>query len=168
MSVAIKELRRCLKFSDDTEFKFAKSRRDVRVNFLEVINNFKFRVRFIHVEKRLIRSKELQTNKNSFYGYFIKEVLKHSKFTRAKIRIDGSGDRIFRKSFLLYLRRELNNKENHIMENCKLVNSKGDMLIQAADMIAGAIRRSYDVAKKDCKLYRDVIEKRIESGWEFK
>ncbi|MFH0803839.1 MAG: DUF3800 domain-containing protein [Candidatus Tagabacteria bacterium] len=167
-SVAIKELRRKLKFPDNMEFKFAKSCKDVRVKFLETINSFKFRIRSVVVEKSLIRSKELQTNKNSFYSYFIKEALKHSKLMGAKIRIDGSGDRLFRKSFLSYLRRELNNKEKHIIKDCKLINSKGNMLIQMVDMVAGAIRRSYIDSKKDSKLYRGVVKKHIDSCWEFK
>jgi hypothetical protein len=38
----------------------------------------------------------------------------------ADIRIDGSGDRQFRKNFTTYLRKELNSIEKTIMKNCKL------------------------------------------------
>ncbi len=109
-------------------------------------------------------------NKNSFYSYFIKEALGHNggSILNAKIRIDGHGDRIFRKSFLSYLRRELNSKDKHIIKNCKLINSKNNVLIQMADMIAGSINRSYNISKKDRQTYRAIIEKHIENEWKFK
>lgn len=169
-AVAIKELRRSLKFPDDMEFKFHKSRKSVREKFLGIINPFKFRIRSLVIDKSIIRSKELQENKNSFYGYAIKTVLKHSNDTilNAKIKIDGSGDRVFRKSFLTYLRRQLNSKQKKIMKNCKLVDSKGNVLIQMADMIAGSIRRHCDKSKTDRLAYRNIIKKHIEDEWSFK
>jgi hypothetical protein len=171
VSVALKEYKRSLGFPDDVEFKFAQSRDTVRTGFLQIINKFKFRVRYLVVDKKLIRSSELKNNKNSFYSYAIKMLLKHSKGTinDARIKIDGSGDRVFKKNFINYLRRELNvNFNNKILLNCKLVDSKGNMLIQMADMIAGAIRRSYDPSKVDGKIYKDIISRHIEDGWEFK
>lgn len=168
-AVAIKEYRRSLGFSDQEEFKFNKSSNPVRVGFLETINKITFRVRFLVVDKSIIYSRRLKTDKDSFYSYAIKQVLKNSAntITDARIRIDGSGDRIFRKNFNTYLRRELNQSDKKIMKNCKLVDSKSDVLVQMADMIAGAIRRSYDDNKKENKLFRNIIEKHIEDAWEF-
>ena len=169
-AVAIKELRRDLGFPDNVEFKFHKSSKDVRTKFLQAVNPFKFRVRTLVVDKTLIRSQELQTNKNSFYGYAIKTGLKYTggSVLNAKIRIDGSGDRIFRKSFLSYLRRQLNSREQRIMKNCRLVDSKGNVLVQMADMIAGSVRRFYDEDKPDHKMYKAIIKKHIEDEWQFK
>lgn len=169
-AVAIKELRRSLKFPDDMEFKFNKSRRNVREKFLQKINPFGFRIRNLVIDKSLIRSDELKRNKNSFYSYAIKMVLKHSNnsILNAKVKIDGSGDRIFRKSFLSYLRRQLNSKEKRIIKNCKLVNSKGNVLIQMTDMIAGSVRRSYDKSKTDAGIYKNIIKRHIEDEWPFK
>jgi len=166
MAVAIKELRRTLNFSDYHEFKFYKSKDKVKTDFLQVINNYDFRIRCLVVDKSLLYSGELKNKKETFYAYFIKEVLKHSNDTiiNAKIRIDGTGDRIFRKQFLTYLRKELNSQEKTIMRNCRLVDSKSDVLIQAVDMIAGAIRRSYELDKK----YKDIIKNHIKNEWKFK
>lgn len=168
--VAIKEYRRKLKFPDDVEFKFFKSSEDVRKGFLEAVNPHKFRIRAIVIDKSKIRSNELKYNKSSFYSYAIKIVLQHSNNTiiNAKIRIDGSGDRIFKKSFLTYLRKQLNSKQKKVMKNCKLVNSQSDELIQLADMVAGSIRRSYDITKKDAPSYRNTIKKHVEDEWLFK
>ena len=169
-AVAIKELKRKIGFSDNTEFRFFKTRKDIRVKFLEAVKPFNFKVRCLVVDKSIIRSQELRNNKDSFYAYFIKEVLQYSSGSviNAKIRIDGSGDRIFRKNFFTYLRRELNNQEKSIMKNCKMVDSKSNVLIQMADMIAGSINRSCNPDKKDKNVYKKIIQKHIEDEWPFR
>ena len=169
-AVAIKELRRSLKFPDYMEFKFHKSSDKVKEEFLKTIKNFEFSVRCLVVDKTLIKSEELKNNKNSFYSYAIKTVLQYSnnEILDAKIKIDGSGDRVFRRSFLSYLRKYLNSSQRKIMKDCRLVDSKENVLIQMADMIAGSIRRSYDTDKKDHKKYKDIISKHISDEWPFK
>jgi hypothetical protein len=122
------------------------------------------------VDKNLLYSPELKSNKNSFYSYIIKMMLKHSNKTivDARIRIDGSGDRTFRRNFISYLRKELNGKDRKILQNCKLVDSKSDVLIQMADMVAGAIHRSYQKDKADSVIYKKIIEKYIQDEWNFR
>lgn len=169
-AIAIKELRRTLNFPDDMEFKFNKSSKSVREKFLRTINPFNFKIRSLVIDKSLIRSEELKKNKNSFYGYAIKTALKYSNnsILNARIKIDGSGDRIFRKSFLSYLRKQLNSKQKRIIKNCKLANSRGNVLIQMADIIAGSVRRAYDKSKTDSKIYKSTIKNHIEDEWQFK
>lgn len=165
-AIAIKELRRNLHFPDDMEFKYHKSRAEVKQRFFQTINAFKFRVRAFVVDKKLIHSDELKHNKNSFYSYAIKMVLKHSHGTilKAKLRIDGSGDRGFRRNFVAYLRHQLNSQERQIMEQCRLVDSKGNVLIQMADMISGCIRSSHDGGES----FKGIIRKHIEDEWHFR
>jgi hypothetical protein len=74
----------------------------------------------------------------------------------------------FKKSFLTYLRKQLNSEHKIIMKNCKLVDSKSDELIQLSDMIAGTIRRSYDKSKSLKTAYKKIIKKHLEDEWEFK
>ena len=169
-AVAIKELRRKLGFPDDMEFKFSKSRPEIREQFLQAVVPFGFRIRALVVDKSLIKSDELKNNKNSFYSYIIKLALKHSGGTviNASVKIDGSGDRTFRTNFLSYLRRELNSKDCKIIENCRLVDSKSNVLIQMADMVAGTIRRSYGKDKTDGKQLKKIIGKHIDDEWPFK
>lgn len=168
-AVAIKDFRRLMKFSDVEEFKFHKSSKSVREGFLKAINPLQFKVRCLVIDKKAVRSDELKTNKNSFYSYVIKMALKHSgnSIFNAKVKIDGSGDRAFRKGFLAYLRKELTFGQRKIMQNCKLVNSNGNVLIQMADMVAGSILRSYS-DKTDSDLYIGIIRKHIEDKWNFK
>lgn len=168
-AVAVKQLKRDLGFSDGVEFKFNKSSKKVRIAFLEAIKPYKFKIRSLVVEKKIIRSNELK-NKNPFYSYAIKMLLKYSggSISDASIKIDGSGDRVFRKAFIGYLRRQLNNKQRRIMKKCRLENSKNNVLIQLADMIAGSIHRSYQIEKTDKDIYKAIIKKHIEDEWKFK
>ena len=168
-AVRIKELKRELKIPEDVEFKFAKSSSKIKAAFLKAVNPFDFDVRFLAVDKAKIYSRELITNQNSFYSFFIKELLKHSggAIPNARIKIDGHGNREFRRSFVTYLRRELNNRDRIILENCKIVDSKENVLIQMADMISGSINRSYNADKDDRGDYRKIIEKHIKNVWNF-
>ncbi len=165
-----KDLKRKLGFPDDLEFKFNKSSKETRESFLRVVNSFDFKVRSIVFDKTKIKSTELKNNKNSFYSYAIKMVLKHSRnfIIQAKVKIDGSGDRVFRKNFLIYLRRELSTAEKPILKHCKIVDSKGNVLIQMADMVAGTIRRSYDDSRCNAKIYKAIIKKHIQDEWQFR
>lgn len=169
IAVAIKQLKRDLKFSDNTEFRFFKTRNENKIRFLETINPFKFKIRCLVVDKSVIKSPELKSKKDKFYSYFIKEALKYNEgdINDAKIRIDGGGDRNFRRSFLAYLRREININQRKIIKNCKLINSKSSVLIQMADMIAGSISRFYS-DKNNGQKYKQIIKKHITDEWHFK
>jgi len=169
-AIKIKELRRKLKFSDFYEFKFNKCNRRIRELFLKTVVNSKFRIRAIVMPKNIIVSEELQRSKESFYNYTIKMVLKHNFGTikNAKIRLDGHGDRIFRRELLTYLRKYLNMKERKIIENIRFRDSKQDVLIQLADMIAGSINRTFDKDKTDSKLYWGIIKRNKDDLWVFK
>lgn len=57
------------------------------------------------VDKRIIHSPELKSNKDSFYNFMIKELLTHSNGTivNANIYLDGHEDRSYKKLLELTL-----------------------------------------------------------------
>lgn len=168
-ALAIKELKRKIGFPDSFEFKFNKARKKIRKDFLTTVNPFEFTIRCLVLEKERIYSEELRSNKNSFYSYAIKTALKHAPaIQEASVKIDGSGDRTFRKSFTTYLRKQLNSREKKKITTCKLVDSRSNVLIQMADMIAGSVRRFYDTSKADRKEYKQIIAKHIKDEWLFR
>ena len=170
-AVAIKEFRRKMKFPDTMEFKFNKSSKKVRKGFLTEMARYKFRIRTIVMPKEKIYGQELKRSKESFYSYAIKTVLKHNNQTLkdAKIKLDGHGERIFRRKLTTYLRRELNIRQRKVISQLRFVNSKTNVLIQLADMVAGAIYRKYTSNKKDADIYYDILKKhrRIQDCWIF-
>lgn len=170
-AVKIKEFKRSVNLPDYYELKFNKLKKSLKIEFLEAVKDCKFRIRSIVVEKEVIYSTTLQTDKRKYYSFFLKKVLEKNNNTiaNAKLRLDGFGEREFKKAMTSYLRRELNHDvSNKIMENLKFVDSKKDVLIQLADMVVGSIRRSFEEDKTDQKIYKDIIKGRIEDEWKYK
>ena len=170
-AVAIKELRRGLGLSDSYEFRFNGSSRAHRLAFLARVAKFKFRVRAIVMDKSRIYGPELRRSKDSFYRYAIKMVLKYSfgRIQEARLKVDGHGDRAFRRELQSYLRREVTPREGEppVIRDLKIVDSRENVLIQLADMVAGAIRRHAEGEKDDRELYRAAIAIRFEDVWDF-
>ena len=170
-AVAIKELRRALNFSEHTEFSFSHSSKETRVAFLTRVARYKFRIRAIVMDKSCIYSPELRHSKESFYRYAIKMVLKNSFGTiqEARLKIDGHGDREFRRELHSYLRRALMSRSGQapILSDLKIVDSRTNVLIQLADMVAGTLRRHAEGEKTDAAVKREAIKKGIENVWNF-
>jgi hypothetical protein len=149
-----------------TEFKFNKCRDEIRDAFFEAVRPFDFCVRAIVVRKELIYSTHLRSQKEAFYSFFIKSMLKFDDglLEAARIVIDGSGDRGFRHELETYLRRDLGRGK---VRKIRFRNSESDRLVQLADMCAGAIARSYKVDKNDQFRWRKMLNRKIEDIWEF-
>lgn len=165
-AIVIKQLRREL-FGDDIEFKFNKSRHDIKKIFLETVKPLRFQVRALVVNKRRVRSIEVRSDKKSFYAYFIKTALQYlgGEIHDARIRIDGSSDRMFRREFISYLRQELNVHPNaRIMKDVKFEDSRTNVLIQLADMVAGCIHREHAKGESE---YRRILADKISDVWVF-
>lgn len=171
-SLKIKRLRRQISKYDDFEFKFNKCSKEIRCKFLRRVAASKFRVRAIVVPKSKIYSPKLRDSNEYFYNHAIKLVLKHHGGTikNAKIFLDGHGPKKQEQAFLSYLRREINPlfpEEDRVILKLKIVDSRKNPLIQLADMVAGAIYRSYNSEKNDSQLYRRIIRKRLDDVWDF-
>lgn len=147
------------------EFKFAKCSADVRDKFFEAVAAQPFAVRALLVRKEDLYSLHLRGEVDAFYSYFVKQLLAHDGglLTGAKIRIDGSGDREFRRALAVYLRRELGGR----VADLKMSDSHRDQLIQLADMCIGAIARSVR-DRKDASRWRDMLRPRIDNVWNFR
>lgn len=132
-SAAIGNLRDVLRVRP--EFKFSKCRDEIRDRFFECVVGFNFVVRALVVDKTRIYSPHLRTKCESFYNYFVKSLLGHDGGTlsSANVKIDGSGDREFKKSFSRYLMRELGEGK---VKKIKFAESYSDNLIQLADMFS--------------------------------
>lgn len=148
------------------EFKFSKCRPEVRDAFFSAVLPYEFCVRAIVVKKEKLYSPHLRTNKESFYSFFIKSMLKYDGglLSQAQIIIDGSGDRVFKRQIGAYFRTHLGGR----IKDIRFVNSKSDPLVQLADMCVGAIARSYKDHRSDAKRWREMISPKIEDVWEFK
>jgi hypothetical protein len=148
------------------EFKFSKLRDEFRDRFFDGICGCPFTVRAIVVQKAIIRSDNLKDHKDRFYNYFVKQLMKHDNGTllNARLRIDGSGDRAFKKELLAQLRKSLQGRISEI----RFSDSESDSLIQLADMCAGAIARSAHTERKDPRRWLDKLRPRVTDIWSFR
>ena len=151
------------------EFKFNKMKNSKRDEFFEKIANLEFRCRFVVVQKHLIYSDALRSVKESFYKFFLRNLIQNDggALVDAKVVIDGSGDRVFKRTFRSYLRKHL---DAGSVSKVVLKDSIKDPLVQLADMVAGAIARSYRPERADSNRWRSMLLRsgKIENVWEFK
>lgn len=156
-----------LKLGVKPEFKFNKASDQVRDAFFPAVLPHKFALRAIVVQKDKIYSPHLRSEKEQFYNFFVKSMLKFDggQLKGAKIIIDGSGDREFRNNLKVYLRRHA--AEGAIKE-MRFKQSHCDPLVQLADMCAGAIARSYRKDRQHPDRWRAVLGPKIRDIWEFK
>ena len=168
-ALQIKKLKRELGFSDFFEFKFNKTSRELRKNFLSTVRPYRFEVRAIVVEKEKIYSPHLRNSREAFYNFIVRNLVSHyqdSRFTDATIKIDGRASKLLRQDFDTYLRKMVNSPAQRRIKKISHVDSRSDMLIQLADMVAGTIRRSYST-KSDAQEYLNIIRDKVKV-WPFK
>jgi len=145
-----------LKLSAGAEFKFNKLRKDKRIQFFEAVLPHSFFYFAIIINKDL---KKLYGDgfkiKESFYKYTCGLVFQNAKpyLKNATVVIDGSGSREFKRQFKTYLRRKVG---KGIIGKVKIQSSHTNNLIQLADMVAGAVHRSF-TNKGDKEIYRKMI-----------
>jgi hypothetical protein len=146
------------------EFKFSNCSFDVRDRFFAAIAQHRFTVRALVAEKEIIYSEHLRTHVDAFYNFFVKELMKHDAglLLGARVRIDGSGGREFRRSLNIYLRRELGER----VRDVRMVDSKSDPLMQLADMCIGAIARAHR-DRPEASRWLDALNPRVGNIWRF-
>ncbi|MER9654378.1 DUF3800 domain-containing protein [Mesorhizobium sp. M0152] len=149
------------------EFKFSKSRPEIRDAFFDAVLPFDFCIRAIAVQKERIQSGYLRSNKEAFYSFFVKSMLKFDNglLKDARIVIDGSGERVFKQELSSYLRRHT---EKGAIRSVRFSDSRNDRLVQLADMCTGAIARSYRDNRDDADRWRQMIKAKIEDVWDFR
>ena len=167
-SHAIGELRTRLSLKG--EFKFSKCHDQIKDAFIDCVRPFAFSVRAVVVDKSVIYRESLRERTELFYNYFVKLLLTHDNgsLVDARIKIDGSGDRRFKNELNTYLRRQTSAGQ---VRSIRFAESHRDNLIQLADMISGAIFRSYRAEdRKHAQRWRSSLQQagRLEDVWEFR
>jgi len=154
--VAIDNLRSRLGLRESYEFHFNNSSRAMRESFLNAVASHNFFYHGIIINKAKLTGPGFRV-KESFYKYACGLVFENAKpqLSQATVVIDGSGSRDFRKQLATYLRRRI----GPLIRKVKLQDSRRNNLLQLADMVAGAINRSFG-CKSDSAVYRPLLSHR--------
>ena len=155
----INAIRQQLRVRRDFEFKFQKTSAEFRRAFLEEMKQFAFRYYGIAIDKANLTGAGF-AYPDSFYKYACKLVCGNAKecLRDAKVTIDGSGTKEFKRQLATYLRKNVNDKDcgyTHIRK-VKMEDSHRSNLLQLADMVAGSVARSYK-DKPGRSVYRQII-----------
>jgi hypothetical protein len=167
LDATIDRLRTTMGLHPSFEFHFAKMDRLRREKFFKEINGFEFGYYAIVINKAALHGEGFKI-KESFYKFACGLVLKNaaSMLNDATVVIDGSGDREFKRQLTSYLRRTVNDPavQQVKIKKLKLQDSHRNNLLQLADMVCGAVARSFS-EKPDATHYRRWLrprEKRVQ------
>jgi Protein of unknown function (DUF3800) len=158
----IQLLKRELNFPLEFEFHFNKVKGAYREAFLSAVAGFGWFYFSMVINKRKLTGAGFKF-KESFYKYACGLVFENAKpyLDNATVVIDGSGSREFRRELGTYLRKRINDKkgDSRFIGKIKLQDSQSNNLLQLADMVCGAVARSYS-QKEDAETYRRLIAHR--------
>ena len=156
---AINYFRRRLGWVDLHEFKFSKTEKSILIDLIDIVKHYDFKAYAVILDKKNINPDKIIKNRISVYNHVLKELLLQVSKSNQVILIDGKATKSHAEKIRTYLRKSL--KKNSIDNvSIRFVDSRKNSIIQLADIIAGAIARSYK-DKPDAKRYLSLLESKI-------
>lgn len=157
----IVQCRKELKLSEHFEFHFNKCCDRFRERFLSAVCPSEFFYHSFVLNKAKLWGKGFQ-DKDSFYKYAIGIVFSNARelLQNSTVIIDECGDRQFRDRLTKYLRRKMNEPGNRLIKHVKMERADSNNLLQLADMVCGAVARSFNVGKQERMAFRNIIRHR--------
>lgn len=157
----IQRLKGELSFAREFEFKFNKLKGVYREAFLTAVAGFGWFYFSVVINKRKLAGQGFRLE-GLFYKYACGLVFENAKphLDSATVVIDGSGSREFRRQLGTYLRRRVKQSAgSRFIRKVKIQDSQKNNLVQLADMVCGAVARSY-TQKEDAQRCRRLIAHR--------
>jgi len=156
-------LRRELKRPANFEFHFVHNSDDIRRKFFQAVIPFNFFYFGYVIDKSKLYAAGLE-QKEAFYKYACGLVFESAKpyLDDAIVRFDASGSQEFQGELGRYLRKKLNDPgaAKKRIRRVTPDNSEQNSLLQLADMICGALGRSYRGEGTEADRYREIIKHR--------
>jgi Protein of unknown function (DUF3800) len=143
----IQLLKRELGKPEAFEFHFKENSDAVRQSFFSAVAPYSFFYFGIVIDKAKVYGESL-TTKDAFYKYVCGLIFESAKpyLDNAIVKIDRSGNRDFQNQLSSYLKKKINPHEHQSNKHIQKVvsqDSASNNLLQLADMVCGAITRSY-------------------------
>ncbi len=138
-------LRHSLKKPAGFEFHFSDCSDKIREAFLRTVSQENFRYAGFVVDKRKLFGARFKEPK-AVYEFSVGIVCERVRplLDNSKIIIDKNGDRAFRKNLEKHLKRQMTDVEGKcLIKKVTMERSHSNNLIQLADMVCGAVARSY-------------------------
>jgi hypothetical protein len=142
-----------------SEFHFSSSSDKIRRAFLESVCQDDFKYAGFVVDKRKFYG-HIFSNPTEFYEFSVGIVCDHVKplLHNAKIIIDKNGDRAFRQRLERRLKAQMTDTAGICrIRKVAMEASHSNNLLQLADMLCGAVMRSYTASDSS---FRDIVKRR--------
>ena len=162
-------------FGINGEFKFSKTSKTRKQHFFEQINQVKFAVRAIVIDKSRIRARKYRENPHQMKALGIAQLLDNGFGTvvNAKVFIDGQDTKAFGIPDSRHFLSQANQKFPGTVREVNFVDSRKSRFIQLADMHAGAINSAVRTDKDKRPQYLEMFRRRTFQSnggtlWHFK
>jgi hypothetical protein len=155
VALSLRKFRRQLGWTDDHEYKFNKTKKDYIKQVLRLVAQYDFAVYAVVVNKSRFNAMPKNLYRNS-----ISELLKMMPLKNAGIKIDGHAGTNYTKRAISQVRKNATVIRGQIAD-IKFADSKENVLIQFADLVASSIFRSTQLNKADRSDYVAILEKHI-------
>lgn len=158
----------------DSEFKYAKTKDRIRSCFFDCTAHIQYDVRAIIMTEEWIWSPRYRSSPSKFKSFTIGQLLSHGfgQIHDAKVFIDGQDTKAFGISDAEHVAGIANRPSPGTIAQVRFVDSKANVGIQLADMVAGAINRGVRTHSKPDTRHLDRIRSRTfqprGSYWFFK
>ena len=154
-ALSMRKFRRQLGWTDDHEYKFNKTKKDYIKQVLRLVSQYDFSIYAVVINKGRFSSMP-----KNIYNDTISELIRLIPLKNASIKVDGGKGVDYSKRAISYIRKNANTKRGQVKE-IKFADSKENVLVQFADLIAGSIYRSTQTGKADCQDYITILKKHI-------
>jgi hypothetical protein len=140
------------------EFKFCACSHEQRVRFFREMCKFDFNYFGIVFDKAKISGFQRPFLHWAVLATFAQHI---EKIRSAKVVIDKTGSSEFRKMMSRRLKTDLNTEyDRNVINSVKSVDSHSNNLLQLADMVCGAVARSFHPDKVGRSDYRDLVKRK--------
>ena len=155
----INQFRKRLGWNELDEFKFAKTNKKILTELIDSLKGTNYIAYAVIINKNDVDPNYNTNGKNSLYMRALKELLLKIGKNNQDIKIDGTTDKSNSKALRKYLRQNLREK-GVLSANIRFVDSRKEPIIQLADIVAGAVARSYK-EKTDAQKYLKLLKNKI-------
>lgn len=154
----IAELRKDLQVHERFEFHFNRCCDKYRTRFLEAVSGSQFFYYSMVLNKAKLWGEGFKY-KDSFYKYAAGLVFENTKarISNATVVLDKCGDREFRDQLARYLKKRMNDRKLTLIKKLRMEPSHSNSLLQLADMVCGAVYRSFDINRRDRMAFRKLV-----------
>ena len=125
----ISDYRKSLGWKDEHEFKFRTAPKNVKLEFLKMINHYDFGIYAVYIRKDNYPNISRIADNAKLYNWTTTELLKLMPLDKAIVKMDGKYTKQYKLRVKSYVRKELNTPVQKKIERFGTSDSKRDNLI---------------------------------------